>query len=137
MAYGQAIKQRVLALYDKGIKTKEIAERLLVSRSWARRVKQRRDEPPRKVGGGHFKLDPQACQTLTRWVEQTPDATLEQLQKRIAAELNITLSIGALWNTLRRLKLSLKKSRSRPASRSDPTCRRSASRSSSSSKTCR
>jgi transposase len=137
MGYGSALKQRVLALYDQGLKTKEVAERLLISRSGARRVKQRRNEPPRKVGGGHFKLDEQACRTLGGWIEQTPDATLEELRQRIAAELKIAVSVGALWNTLRRLKLSLKKSRSRPASRSGRTFVPRVRRSSGSSKTSR
>jgi transposase len=127
----------VLALYDQGLKTKEVAEQLMISKAWARRVKQRRLEPPRKVGGGHFKLDGQACRTIEGWVEQTPDATLEELRKRIADELQITVSVGALWNTLHRMKLSLKKSRSRPASRSVRTSASSVKRSSSSSKTSR
>lgn len=130
------MKQRVLRLYDQGLKTKEVAEQLLVSRAWTRRVKQRRHEPPRKIGGGHFKLDDKACGTIAGWVDQTPDATLEELRQRIAAELSIAVSVGALWNTLKRLKLSLKKSRSRPASSSGRTLPPNAKRSSSSSKTC-
>jgi transposase len=137
MAYGLALRRRVLELYDQGFKTKEVAARLLVSKAWARRVKQRRGEPPRKVGGGHFKLDEQACRTLEGWVEQTPDATLEELRERIAAALQITVSVGALWNTLRRMKLSLKKSRFKPASRSGRTSASSVKRSSSSSRTSR
>jgi len=42
MAYGQALKDRVLRFYDQGKQTKEIAERLDVSPSWCRRVKQDR-----------------------------------------------------------------------------------------------
>jgi len=101
MTYGPALRQRILALYDQGLKTKEVAERLLISKAGARRVKQRRNDPPRKVGGGHFKLDEQAQRTLAGWVEQMPDATLNELQKRIETELKIAISIGALWNTLR------------------------------------
>jgi transposase len=110
MAYGQALRQRVLMFYDEGSKTRAIAKQLRVSESWCRRVKQRRDEPPRKVGGGHFKLDAAAQIQLVQWVEQRPDATLQELRVRIKAELNIHISIGALWNALRRLKLTLKKS---------------------------
>lgn len=111
MAYGQALKDRVLALYDEGEQTKQIAQRLKVSPSWSRRVKQRRHETPRKIGGGHFKLDEAGRSTLASWVKEQPDATLEQLQRRCQSELQIRISIGALWNTLRRMKLSLKKSR--------------------------
>jgi transposase len=110
MAYGQALKDRVLRYYDEGKKTKDIAERLKVGPAYCRRVRQRRHEPPRKIGGGHFKLDEAGRNALAGWVKQQPDATLEELRCRCQAELGIPISIGALWNTLRRMKLSLKKS---------------------------
>ena|SRR5579863_5249715 len=111
MAYGRALKDRVLALYDEGKQTKEIAQRLKVSPAWCRRVKQRRVDPSLKIGGGHFKLDAAGRAALAHWVKEQPDATLEELQRRCLDKLNIRISIGALWNTLRRMKLSLKKSR--------------------------
>ena len=111
MAYGQALRQRVLALYDEGSKTKQIAQRLKVSPAWCRRVKQRRHEPPRKYPGRKPKLDATARATLAVWVQQQPDATLAQLQARLEAELGIALSSGALWNTLRAMKFTFKKSR--------------------------
>jgi transposase len=110
MAYGQALKDRVLRLYDQGKQTREIAQQLDVSRSWARRVKQRRNQPPRQIGGGHFKLDEAAGSILAGWVREQPDATLQELQQRCLKQMQIAISIGALWNTLRRMKLSLKKS---------------------------
>jgi transposase len=111
MAYGQALKDRVLRLYDQGFPTRQIASRLEVSPAWCRRVKQRRHDPPLKIGGGHFKLDETDRRALAGWVQEQPDATLEQLQQRCLAERKIRISIGALWSTLRRMKLSLKKSR--------------------------
>ncbi len=47
---------------------------------------------------------------MGQWVKEKPDSTLEELQRRCREELHIRISIGALWNTLRRMKLSLKKS---------------------------
>ncbi len=44
VAYAQDLRDRVLAAYDRGMKTKQIAELFEVSSSWARRVKQRRRE---------------------------------------------------------------------------------------------
>ena len=117
MYYGQAMKQRVLGLYDQGCKTKEIAERLCVSKSWCRRVKQFRHHPPRKVGGRAYKLKEEERAILAQWLKEKPDATLAELQARIKRELGIVISGGALWNTLRRMKFSFKKSRSMPASR--------------------
>ena len=102
----------MLAFYDEGKKTRAIAQRLRISKSWCRRVKQRRYDPPRRIGGSKpHKLDATGCDTLRQWVEQQPDATLAELQQLCLANLQIRISIGALWNTLRRMKLSLKKSR--------------------------
>jgi transposase len=115
MAYSMDLRERVLALYDEGLKTKQVAKRLKVCPAWARRIKQWRNEgkpiAPRPVGGSKPKLDPEARRELSRFVEERPDATLEELRHRIAAELTISISIGALWETLRAMKLSLKKSR--------------------------
>jgi transposase len=111
MAYSTDLRQRVLDLYDEGLKTKQIAEQLRVSRPWARRVKQRRNEPPRTVGGSRPKLDAAARQTLATWVDERPDATLDELRDRVRAELSLDVSVGCLWNTLRALRLTFKKSR--------------------------
>lgn len=121
MALPDAIRQRVLAFYDEGLKTKQIAKNLRVSASWCRRVKQHRGRPRPKNGGGKPKLNEAACATLCSMVDQKPDATLAELQRRILDELGIKICSGALWNTLRRLKLTLKKSRSLPRSRSGRT----------------
>jgi len=117
MALPDALRERVLAFYDEGLKTRQIARNLRVSASWCRRVKQFRGRPRPKNGGGRPKLNDQACARLCAFVDEKPDATLAELQRRIADELGITISSGALWNTLRRLRLTLKKSRSSPPNR--------------------
>jgi transposase len=111
MGYSMDLRARVLALYGEGLKTKAVAERLKVSRSWARRVKQRRADPPRSVGGSEPKLGEAARGKLLAWVRERPDATLAELRERVAAELGVAVSVGCLWNTLRRMTLTLKKSR--------------------------
>lgn len=111
MYYGQAFRKRVLALYDEGYPTQEIAERLRVSKAYCRRVKQRRDQPPPPIGGRAPKLNPEARNKLAEWVAQQPDATLAELRARIASELGTHISIGALWSTLRQMKFTFKKSR--------------------------
>jgi transposase len=114
------LRERVLALYDEGKKTGQVAKQLKVCPAWARRIKQWRNEgksiAPRPVGGSKPKLDASARQELARFVDEQPDATLEELRARIAAQLQISISIGALWETLRVMKLSLKKSRCMPVS---------------------
>jgi transposase len=110
MAYSNDLRQRVLVLYDEGKKTKQISRQLRVSPAWARRVKQRRHQLPRKIGGSKPKLDDAARATLLSWVECKPDLTLEELRRRIKKDLGIIVSIGCLWNTLRAMKLTFKKS---------------------------
>lgn len=111
MAYPIHLRERVLASYDDGLTTRVIARNLRVSASWCRRVKQFRGLPRPKNGGGTFRLDADACVHLKRFVGERPDATLAELQARLLRELKVKVSTGALWNTLRRLKLTLKKSR--------------------------
>lgn len=113
MAYSMDLRERVLALYDDGLKTKQVAERLKVARSWARRINQLRNAgrsiAPRPGGGSKPKLDGDARRELGRFVDEQPDATLEELRGRVATELKVTISIGALWETLAAMKLTLKK----------------------------
>ena len=119
-AYSLDLRKRVLAACDVGKKTKEVAELFSVSPAWVRRLKQRRREDasitPRPIPGGKPKLDEPARAKLSEFVRQKPDATLEELRQRIAQELNIRISIGALWETLRRMEFSFKKSRCMPRS---------------------
>ena len=114
VAYSMDLRERVLALYDDGFKTKAVAERLKVCPAWARRIKQWRNEgksiAPKPVGGSKPRLDEAARRELARFIDEQPDATLQELRRRLAAELKIAISIGALWETLRAMKLSLKKS---------------------------
>lgn len=115
-AYSLDLRRRVLAACDAGGKTKQVARTFSVSPAWVRRLKQRRREDgsiaPRLIKRvGKTKLDDAARIRLLEWVNQKPDSTLEELRQRIDAELNIRISIGALWETLRRMKLSFKKSR--------------------------
>jgi transposase len=59
---------------------------------------------------------------LSGFVRERPDATLEELRQRIASELGIRISIGALWETLRRMEFTFKTSRRTPASSHARTC---------------
>jgi transposase len=115
-AYSIDLRKRVLAACDAGKKTKVVAKLFSVSPAWVRRLKQRRREDngsiePRPIPGAKPKLDSEQRNKLKEFVRQTPDATLEELRARIKSELEVAISIGALWETLRALDLPLKKSR--------------------------
>jgi transposase len=125
-AYSIDLRKRVLAACDAGKKTKAVAESFSVSPAWVRRLKQRRREDngsiePRPIPGAKPKLDSAQRNRLKEFVRQTPDATLEELRAQIKSELDVTISIGALWETLRAIDLPLKKSRSTHRSRTART----------------
>lgn len=114
-AYSQDLRDRVLAAYDRGIQTAEIARLFKVSRAWARRVKQRRREDgetsPRKVGSpGVRKID---RERLVELVKDDPDATLVELRDR----LGVACTPAAISKVLRKLGFTFKKRQSMRQSR--------------------
>ncbi len=117
--YSQDLRDRVLAAYDRGMKTKQIAEVFDVSPAWARAIKQRRRETgettPRPMGGATvIKID---RARLAELVRQQPDATLEELRTR----LGVNCVTSAISMALKKLGLSFKKRRSTRRSRIAPT----------------
>lgn len=119
--YSDDLRDRVLAAYDRGMPTKQIAEIFQVSPAWARRVKQLRRETgrvrPLPLGGKRGrKID---RDRLAQLVAAQPDVTLEELRRR----LGITCALSSIWKALDQLGLSFKKSRSTPPSRTVRTSR--------------
>ena len=107
VAYGQDLRKRVLSAYDRGMRTKQIADLFQVSSSWARRVKQRRRETgetaPRPRGGATvIKID---LARLAELVRQRPDATTRELHALLGADC----CESAVGLALKRLGLSFKK----------------------------
>ncbi len=122
-AYSVDLRLKILAAYERGKETKEIAETFGVSPAWARRVKQRKREhgetaPRPRVGKHHIKIE---RNRLAELVRQQPDATLAELR----AKLGIECSLSAIWSALKELKLSFKKRQSTPRSRTGRTSRSS------------
>ena len=128
-AYSLDLRTRVLDACDGGMRTKQVAKRFAVSPAWVRRMKQRRREngsiAPRPIPGGKPKLDEAARARVAAFVAEQPDATLEELRGWIAEELHVRISIGGLWETLRRMNFTLKKSRRTRPSSYGPTWRSS------------
>jgi len=113
--YSQDLRDRVLAAYAAGKKTKQIAESFQVSPAWARRVKQRLREhgetTPRPMGGVTVvKID---LVRLAALVQQRPDATLLELRDA----LHVECTEAAVCLALKRLGLTFKKRRSMQRSR--------------------
>jgi len=88
VTYPQVLRDRVLAAYDRGLTTRQIAELFQVTPVWARRVKQRRREHgetrPRPKGGARVtKVDTTQLHAL---VGAQPDATLKELGRRLVVD---------------------------------------------------
>ena len=120
--YAQDLRDRVLSAYDRGMRTRQIADVFDVSPAWARRVKQRRREhgetAPRPMGGVRVvKID---LLRLAELVRQQPDATLKELREM----LGVACAESAVCMALKRLGLSFKKRRFTPPSRIVRTWRR-------------
>ena len=108
--YSQDLRDRVLRAYDRGMKTKQIAETFQVSRSWARRVKQRRRETGetahRRMGSpGVTIVDREQLASLVR---KHPDATLAELRTL----LGVQCALSTLCQALKQMGFSFKKKRS-------------------------
>jgi len=117
-AYPNKVRELVLDAYEQGVATAEIAQRFQVSRSWARRVQQRWRELKLRVAirqkhGPDPKLGPAQRQQLAQQVQATPDATLAELKEQLA----LPVSISTISRVLLDMKLTLKKSRCMPVSR--------------------
>jgi transposase len=107
-AYSLDLRKRVLADCDVGLKTKSVAEKYGVSRTWVRGLKQRRRETgeiaARRGGGRKPKID---RVRLAELVAADADATLVELRER----LGISCALSAIWKALAALKLTFKKKR--------------------------
>jgi transposase len=118
-AYSMDLRERVMAACDAGRPTKEVASAFKVSPAWVRRLKQHRRERgdiiPRHGGGSRGrKFDRDRLKEL---VQQDPDATLVELRDRLGT--NVTP--WSICKALQELKLTFKKSRSTPPSRTGRT----------------
>jgi transposase len=120
-AYSMDLRARVLKDCDAGVGTEAVAAKFSVSASWVRRLKQRRRETGR-VGPAGQRRGPKPgwevyAERLREAVRQAPDATLREYRERFA----LPLSRSALARALAVLRLSRKKSRPGPASRTART----------------
>jgi len=120
------LRERVLAAYDDGMRTSEIAEAFHVSPAWARRVKQwlreRGHVRPLPHGGGRDPvLGGGRRSRLRALVRAEPDATLDELVARVRDALGVSVGRTALWAALESMGLPRKKSGGGRASRTGPT----------------
>jgi transposase len=119
-AYSDDLRRKVLERHQLGEETLEdLAERFGVSIGWVKKISasftrtgQMGRQAPARVGRPR-----KATAAIDRFVctaiKNQSDLTLAELQLRLFQQQQLEISIGALWNLLRRLNLRLKKNHSR------------------------
>lgn len=125
-AYSVDLRERVLAAYACDERTAEVAETFSVSPAWARRVRQRWRElgvvgPLPQRRGRVPKLDGADRARLSGLWADTPDATLAELREALHRASGKLVSVSTVDRAVRALGLTLKKSRTGPASRTART----------------
>ena len=121
-AYSLDLRKRVLADRDAGLKTKQVAAKYDVSRSWVRRLKQKYRQtgsiaPLPRSGGRQAIITAARKERLKQLLEECPDATLHELHRR----LRLKCCVSTVHNAVVALGKSFKKNRCVPVNRSDPT----------------
>jgi len=126
--YSPDLRERVIAAVDGGLGAYSAAALFRVSVSYIYKALGRRratgEETARAAGRGPAPKLAAYDAALRARTAQAPDVTLVELQSWLLAEHAMKVSVGCLWKQLRRLGLTLKKSRNTPPSNSAPTSRR-------------
>ena len=128
--YGSDLRDRVLAATGETIRA--VAARFSVSPSYVSKVRARLRETGEATAGRQHnhvrpRLEPHYEVLRARVAEQT-DATIAELRGWMAREHGVAVSHPVMWETLRRLNLTLKKSGSVQRSRIGQTLPRRAPR---------
>ena len=120
-AYSQDLRDRVFAASDEGERVGEIAELLRVSVSYvSKALTRRRTTGETTVRSGRGQKPPKLAPyypAIRAYVAERSDTTIEALRAWLLATHQVSASVGLIWHTLKRLGLTLKKSRSGRASR--------------------
>lgn len=126
-AYSADLRERVLAAEGS---TRGVAARFEVSVSYVVKARQRRDRTGetgvRKARQTQQRRLAGHEQALREEVARKLDATLAELRAWLQNERGVRVGITALWREIKRLGLTLKKSRSMPRNRTARTWRQPA-----------
>lgn len=125
-AYSEDLRARVLTAMDGGMAARAAASIFQVSVSYIYKAlirRRRTGEASACSSRGHRprKLTPAQEAALEAHILANSDLTLAALRSWLEAECGVRVSSGAMWTTIKRLGLTLKKSRSGPASKNGRT----------------
>ena len=111
--YSNDLRRKLLEAHDRGEGSlEELAQRFGVSAPWAWKISAQRKRTGRmerveQRHGPESKVSGEVQERLQRWIRQQPDLTLQELQERLQETVRLHVSIGQLWQVLRRMKLGL------------------------------
>ena len=113
-AYSMDLRTRVLADWDAGMKADDVAAKYRVSRAWVHRLVQRRREtgeigPRQQQKFRGRALGPAQEDRLRTLVTAQPDRTLAELREALPT----SAGLATIWRALGRLRLTVKKNRTR------------------------
>ena len=120
----QEIRERALAAYEAGQGSQHDVAAMFgihprTFQRWLQRYRKDGVRCPFPRGHRQAAFDGELLSQLDQWVQQHPDATLEQIQEQFSS--SVTCSIVTVHNTLKRLEYHYKKSRCEPRSKIAPT----------------
>ena len=115
--YSEDLRARIIAGKQAGESSAQVAARLRVHVRTVERYWERYGEKghcrPGQIGGhrrsrleGHEK-------TVESWIKAEPSLSLEKLRVRCQKQLQVTLTVSALWHRLKAMGLSFKKNDAR------------------------
>lgn len=127
MAYAIEYRRAVAKAHEEWGSSEQVAEQFGCSESWVCKLTQTQRETGSLEAHKQTMPDRQKFLAeddiqLRKLIAATPDMTLGEL----AEALTKKVSVSTVWCATKRLKLSLKKSRSTPLSRIVPTSRKHA-----------
>ena len=125
-AFTRRERRKIIARYQQGWDTVDIAQHFGASESGVRRVWQQfreegRDEPAFDNCGRKRTLTDEQLQRVGQIAEERPDAFLHELADEIAGRLGVRACRQTVGRWLRELGITRKKSRSTRPSSSAPT----------------
>ena len=122
-AFSTRERRKIIALYQQGWDTEDIAQQFDASLAGVRRVWQQyreegRDSPAYANCGRKPTLDEAGKQQLIQLARQRPDAFCHELAEEVEQKMGMRVTRQTVGRWLRELGITRKKSRSTPASRS-------------------
>ncbi len=118
------LRTRVLAAVAAGLSHRQAGERFGVSPAsvsrWRSLVREQGDPKPKALGGDRRSQHIEAhADLILSLIAQTPDLTLEELRAALAGR-GVQAGYGGLWRFFERRRITLKKRRRTPPSRTGP-----------------